>query len=48
VIAIPRASNPDRIEVNRDAIEIALDDEALEMIDQAFPPPQSKQRPAIL
>jgi diketogulonate reductase-like aldo/keto reductase len=40
VIAIPKASNPDHVQLNRKALEIALTAEDLAELDQGFPRPR--------
>jgi len=42
IVAIPKASRPDHIRENRDAIEIVLTDRDLKELDKAFPPPDRK------
>lgn len=39
VIVIPKASNPIHIKENRDALDIVLTAEDIDLLDQAFPPP---------
>ncbi len=43
VIAIPKASSPEHVKANRAATEISLDDESLQLLDSAFPPPRRKR-----
>ena len=42
IVAIPKASRPEHIQENRDALQIELTDQDLEELDQAFPPPDGK------
>jgi diketogulonate reductase-like aldo/keto reductase len=39
IIAIPRASKPEHVQENRAALEIRLTQNDLDVLDQAFPPP---------
>jgi diketogulonate reductase-like aldo/keto reductase len=39
VIVIPKASNPKHIHENRDAVDIELAADEIDLLDQAFPPP---------
>jgi diketogulonate reductase-like aldo/keto reductase len=48
IIAIPKASHPDRIVENRAALELHLTDEDLAWLDMAFPPPDGPQPLEIL
>lgn len=43
IIAIPKASTVDHVELNAAALEIQLDDEDIAALDRAFPPPTSEQ-----
>jgi diketogulonate reductase-like aldo/keto reductase len=43
VVAIPKSVDPKRIEENLAAAELQLSPAELAQIDQAFPPPTSKQ-----
>ena len=43
VIAIPKASTIEHVELNAAALEIRLDDEDIAALDRAFPPPTSEQ-----
>ncbi|MFK0163335.1 aldo/keto reductase [Rhizobium sp. NPDC090279] len=43
VISIPKSSNPQRIEENRDSIDIDMTDEDWAVLDAAFPPPSRKK-----
>jgi diketogulonate reductase-like aldo/keto reductase len=43
VIAIPKASSTDHVRANRAAADILLDREALDVLEQAFPPPRRKR-----
>ena len=40
VIAIPKASNPDHVRANMQALDIVLDADDLKALDAAFPPPK--------
>jgi diketogulonate reductase-like aldo/keto reductase len=42
VIAIPKSSNPQRVEENAQAAELDLSDDDLSALDAAFPPPERK------
>ncbi|GHA37666.1 hypothetical protein GCM10007989_36840 [Devosia pacifica] len=42
-VVIPKSSKPERIRENLGALDIALSDEELEALDDAFPPPSDKQ-----
>ncbi|WP_047455576.1 aldo/keto reductase [Rhizobium rhizogenes] len=44
VIAIPKSSNPQRVEENRDAVSLDISDEDWAALDAAFPPP-SRRKP---
>ena len=48
VIAIPKAVNPDHVRLNAQAAGLALSEEDLRAIDQAFAPPTRKQRLAMV
>ncbi len=48
VIAIPKSSTPQHIRDNRKALDLKLSPEHLAVLDSAFPPPQCKQRLAML
>ena len=48
VIAIPKSSTPQHIRDNRKALDLKLSPEHLAVLDSAFPPPQRKQRLAML
>lgn len=39
VSAIPRSGSPDHVRENRGAVDLRLPTEALEVLDEAFPPP---------
>ncbi len=41
MMAIPKASRPEHIRENRQALEIHLVDEDIKELDRAFPPPNS-------
>ena len=41
-IVIPKASRPEHVRENRDALKIVLTDEDLAALDRAFPPPRGK------
>lgn len=43
IIAIPKASSVEHVELNAAALEIRLDDEDIAALDRAFPPPTSEQ-----
>ncbi|MEZ2219189.1 aldo/keto reductase [Rhizobium sp. RCC_161_2] len=43
VIAIPKSSNPQRVEENRDAVSLDISDEDWATLDAAFPPPSRKK-----
>ncbi len=43
IIAIPKASTVEHVELNAAALEIRLDDEDIAALDRAFPPPTSEQ-----
>ena len=43
VIAIPKASTIDHVRANRAAADILLDKPALDLLEQAFPPPRRKR-----
>lgn len=43
VIAIPKSSNPERVEENLGSVELDLSDADWEALDDAFPPPGRKQ-----
>ncbi|MBJ9973844.1 aldo/keto reductase [Pseudomonas sp. S75] len=47
VIAIPKAVSPQHVRLNAEAADLALTDEDLSDIDQAFAPPSRKQRLAM-
>ena len=42
LVVIPKASNPEHIRQNREALDIELTDSDLRELDQAFPPPNRK------
>jgi diketogulonate reductase-like aldo/keto reductase len=42
IIVIPKASNPAHVQENRAALDLRLNDEALLLLDRAFPPPRRK------
>jgi diketogulonate reductase-like aldo/keto reductase len=42
VVVIPKASHVERVRENRGALDIVLPDEALQELDEAFPPPADK------
>ena len=42
IIAIPKASRPEHIRANREAIDIQLTKDDLTKLDQSFPPPRRK------
>jgi diketogulonate reductase-like aldo/keto reductase len=42
VLAIPKAASPGRVRENRAALAVALDEDDLEALDNAFPPPTRK------
>ena len=48
VIAIPKASEPEHVEANVRALELALTADELAAIDRQFPPPRRKQALAML
>lgn len=48
VIAIPKSSTPQHIRDNRKALDLKLSPEHLAVLESAFPPPQRKQRLAML
>ncbi|SFI80243.1 Aldo/keto reductase [Phyllobacterium sp. CL33Tsu] len=48
VIAIPKSSTPQHIRDNRKALDLKLSAEHLAVLDSVFPPPQRKQRLAML
>jgi diketogulonate reductase-like aldo/keto reductase len=39
VAAIPRSASPDHVRENRGAVDLRLPTEALEALEEAFPPP---------
>jgi len=43
VIAIPKSSNPQRIEENRGSVDLDITDEDWAVLDAAFPPPSRKK-----
>jgi diketogulonate reductase-like aldo/keto reductase len=43
IVAIAKASTPEHVRANRAALDLVLDDEALEALDRAFPPPRRKR-----
>ncbi|HEY4999532.1 MAG TPA: aldo/keto reductase [Usitatibacter sp.] len=43
VVAIPKASSAGHVRANRAALDLALDEEALQALDHAFPPPRRKR-----
>jgi diketogulonate reductase-like aldo/keto reductase len=43
VIAIPKSSNPQRVEENRGAVSLDISDEDWATLDAAFPPPSRKK-----
>lgn len=43
VITIPKASSPEHVKANRAAADVSLDDESLQLLDSAFPPPRRKR-----
>ena len=42
VIAIPKAADASHIRQNREALDLVLSKQDLEILDRAFPPPHSK------
>ena len=42
VIAIPKATNPDHVQENRESVELSLTQQDLEDLDREFPPPSRK------
>jgi diketogulonate reductase-like aldo/keto reductase len=48
ILAIPKASNENHVRDNAYSVEIKLTEEDLADIDQAFPPPKSKQELPVL
>jgi diketogulonate reductase-like aldo/keto reductase len=42
IVAIPKASRPEHIRENRDALELVLTDRDIQDLDEAFPPPDGK------
>jgi diketogulonate reductase-like aldo/keto reductase len=42
VVAIPKASSPDHVRVNRAALEVKLTEQDFIDLDEAFPPPEEK------
>jgi diketogulonate reductase-like aldo/keto reductase len=42
-VAIPKASSPEHVRANRSAADLALDDDSLQALDRAFPPPRRKR-----
>lgn len=48
LIAIPKSSTPQHIRDNRKALDLELAPEHLAILENAFPPPQRKQRLAML
>ena len=47
-IVIPKASRPEHVRENHGALDVALDEEDLAALDQAFPPPKSKHALGML
>lgn len=43
VLSIPKTSNPEHVRENAEAASVTLTNEEIEMLDQAFPKPQTKQ-----
>ncbi len=43
VLAIPKAAGTAHVEENRAALDLALTDDDLRLLDDAFPPPSGKQ-----
>jgi diketogulonate reductase-like aldo/keto reductase len=43
VMAIPKSSNPQRVEENRGSIDLEITDEDWAVLDTAFPPPSRKK-----
>ncbi|MBC8022093.1 MAG: aldo/keto reductase [Burkholderiales bacterium] len=43
VIAIPKAATTDHVRANRGAADLLLDREAVDVLEQAFPPPRRKR-----
>ncbi|MGL3605178.1 aldo/keto reductase [Rhizobium sp. G187] len=48
VMPIPKTSNLQRLQENREAVDLDISDEDWERLDLAFPPPQAKQPLAML